>query len=155
MSYKDITKVKVDDGKMEIRYNEHTEPSEETNNKEIDDDHTVKSNRLPHQDLLNAMAGLRKHLIDILELHGGLKTSQVTIHTVTFSGLDSDEGSRVEIEGRKPLAKGRIFEMKTPKYPLEDEKLDKACKKIVDEAWEFLGGKTAVVHQTELEFQGD
>lgn len=149
---KDITKVRIQDGKVEIHWNEHLEPSEENGNREIDDDKSVKTNRLPHPDFTNALAGLRLHMIDILELHGGMKTSQVTVTCVSFTGLDSDEGARVQIEGTKPLSKNRVFEMKTPKYPLENEKLDKACKRLVDEAWDFIAGKTGFTPQSEIDF---
>lgn len=122
-------------------------------------EHIVTGDFAPHQDLLDAFAMLRKPVLDICELpdYGKLESYRCT--GVSFSG-EQDEATVVITAVKTAGWSGKAFAFNTPATPLQDndqytgsELLDKFCKAIVTEAWEYVNGKHAIPAQMELELQ--
>jgi hypothetical protein len=115
----------------------------------------------PHKDFLDAMKMLRKLVIDLCEFKGEWdKFNDYEVVGVSFSGMDDDDSAGVIITAFKTTERtGKKLLINTPFNLLNDpnygdsEMLDEYCKKVRDEAYEYLGGKHAANPQLSLSFE--
>jgi len=146
--YKEISKIKILNKSVNISYQKHIFREENGEEKPIVNDHDIISREQPHDDFVNAMKKLRKHVIDICELHGAVNLDDIEVSGVTFSGLDDDETAKVIITCQRRLTNNKTFTINTPLTTLFDESkysgaedLDNKCSEIRTEAFAFLDGK--------------
>lgn len=107
----------------------------------------------PHKDLLDAMAKLRKHAIEILELQ--LKsTSDWSVTAIKIAGDVTEKKSRVQLRLSKWVkrTKKMVHMGYTPQvtmYPSDEDavkyskadELTAAIEEVIDEATQYLDGK--------------
>lgn len=150
----DLSKIKMSWSKTEIWFDEHVFDKDD---REVVNHHHVTSGHKPHEDLVNALAALRKHVIEICELGPSTKPKAIEVQGISLSGLDTDDGSKVTIIARKRLKNNFIFAINTPnttlideeKYPLAED-LDKKCAAVRKEAIAYRDGKHAPEPQIDM-----
>lgn len=155
-----IKKVKLNkDSTLQIHYDEIIEGEAAGVNKLVIDS-TFKA----HEDLVNSLSALRKHLMLICE-QAKTETSSV-INSIKVTGYviggEDEESEGVTLIGQRTLTGNKILNLVSPFTKFNDESSDyKSLSDLVGdvgmveaEALEFLRGKHAPDAQLEMEFDG-
>lgn len=113
----------------------------------------------PHDDLVAALQGLKRYLIDVMELDH-VDKENIRIDGISLKNLDTDDRSAVVIKARYVNRFAQTYALNTPNIGLSDnsayedsDQLDKDCKKVVDEVWLYLNGKVKQDPQMKIEFE--
>ncbi len=116
----------------------------------IDNEYKVKSKHLPHTDLLGVMKKLKSHALDIVEIEvDSKKKGDYQVSTVKIAGDVLLKQSRVSmVISKKVNRTGKIVPIAVPQttmygestYP-EAEKMSVIIEELIEEVWQYLGGK--------------
>jgi hypothetical protein len=161
ITHKQISQIEISDDLTEVEVKFQFSTTSTSEEEEVDDDatkkheHSIKGRYLPSKDLVDAFKNLRRLGLEANEIE--VSTKDITnwmVYKVKISGDMDLKKSRVLMTlGHKIDWCNGIKKMPTPQitmYPGKDEtgrffnaeKLAIAVEKLVEEAWEYLNGKT-------------
>lgn len=160
-----INKVKHDGFGLILEYSVTT--GGEGDDKSTTNDYVATLRRRVHPDMVEALASLRKHVVELCEL-GEYPTfddiperllGAIEVTGISIGGSGEHEG--VTIIAKRKLRNNRILNLVTPFTKFEDEhspykyELDLSCcvGVVVDEARQYLNGKFAPDAQIKMEFE--
>lgn len=117
----------------------------------IDTVYTVKSKHKPHKDLVNSLKKLLPHALKVGEFNLSDKNpaQHYTITQLDIAGdLYMDQSRVTMIIGHEVERTGKIISIDVGQVTLSEESdykewesLKKLIEKVVEEAWEYFGGK--------------
>lgn len=150
-----LKKVKItNDLKVELTFNEkatlNTVNEEDGSENFVNNEYSVKSKYIPHDDLVESLKMLRKHALAICEISVDSKEiKDYTVNAISIQGTLEEKNARIVITIAKRIkrAKKPVF-ITAPQTSLFDpveypkcEDLVKLVKEVIKEVWLYRGGK--------------
>jgi hypothetical protein len=112
----------------------------------------------PHEDFLAALLSLRKYALEICEFDAGTKTDYKVSSVVISGDMEKEQSSVMFSISKWVKSLGKPVNISTPQVTMYGEEyanaqaMTKQIKKVIEEAFLYLGGKNAEALQLSFNF---